>query len=70
MSKQEKPHLNLVVIGHVDHGKSTTMGHLLYLAGAIDERTIKQYEEDPAVKVVVDGDREVVIAEVVHDKQK
>jgi len=46
MSKQEKPHLNLVIIGHVDHGKSTTMGHLLYLAGAIDNRTIKQYEEE------------------------
>ena len=45
MSKPEKPHLNLVVIGHVDHGKSTTMGHLLYLAGAIDDRTIKAYEE-------------------------
>ena len=46
MSKEEKPHLNLVIIGHVDHGKSTTMGHLLYLAGAIDDRTIKQYEEE------------------------
>jgi len=46
MSKAEKPHLNLVIIGHVDHGKSTTMGHLLYLAGAIDDRTIKQYEEE------------------------
>jgi len=46
MSKQEKPHLNLVIIGHVDHGKSTTMGHLLYLAGAIDDRTIRQYEEE------------------------
>jgi len=46
MSKGEKPHLNLVIIGHVDHGKSTTMGHLLYQAGAIDERTIKQYEEE------------------------
>ena len=45
MSKSEKPHLNLVIIGHVDHGKSTTMGHLLYLAGTIDERTIKTYEE-------------------------
>lgn len=45
MSKPEKPHLNLVIIGHVDHGKSTTMGHLLYLAGAIDDRTIKAYEE-------------------------
>ena len=48
MSKAEKPHLNLVIIGHVDHGKSTTMGHLLYLAGVIDERTIKAYEEEAA----------------------
>jgi elongation factor 1-alpha len=41
MSKSAKPHLNLVIMGHVDHGKSTTTGHLLYDAGAIDERTIK-----------------------------
>jgi elongation factor 1-alpha len=33
-------------MGHVDHGKSTTTGHLLYLAGAVDERTIKAYEEE------------------------
>lgn len=46
MSKSEKPHLNLVIMGHVDHGKSTTMGHLLGLVGAIDERTIKTYEEE------------------------
>lgn len=46
MSKPEKPHLNLVIIGHVDHGKSTTMGHFLYLAGAVDDRTIKTYEEE------------------------
>ena len=46
MSKSEKPHLNLVIMGHVDHGKSTTTGHLLYLAGVVDERTIKQFEEE------------------------
>ncbi|MDH5690530.1 MAG: translation elongation factor EF-1 subunit alpha [Candidatus Bathyarchaeota archaeon] len=46
MSKSEKPHLNLVVIGHVDHGKSTTVGHLFSLTGAIDERTAKTYEEE------------------------
>jgi len=46
MSKSEKPHLNLVVIGHVDHGKSTTMGHLLYLSKVVDDRTIKAYEEE------------------------
>ena len=48
MSKSAKPHLNLVNVGHVDHGKSTTTGHLLYLAGAVDERTIKAYEEEAA----------------------
>ncbi len=46
MSKSEKPHLNLVVIGHVDHGKSTTVGHLFSLTGAIDERIAKTYEEE------------------------
>jgi elongation factor 1-alpha len=41
-----KPHLNLVVIGHVDHGKSTTVGHLFYATKSIDERTIARYEEE------------------------
>jgi elongation factor 1-alpha len=42
----KKPHLNLVIIGHVDHGKSTMTGHLLYLAGAVDQRTMDKYEEE------------------------
>ncbi|MGB9756191.1 MAG: translation elongation factor EF-1 subunit alpha [Candidatus Bathyarchaeales archaeon] len=46
MSRPEKPHLNLVIMGHVDHGKSTTTGHMLYLAGVVDDRTIKAYEEE------------------------
>jgi len=46
LSKSEKPHLNLVVIGHVDHGKSTTVGHLFSLTGAIDARTAKTYEDE------------------------
>jgi elongation factor 1-alpha len=46
MSKTTKPHLNLIVIGHVDHGKSTTVGHLFYLTGTVDERTAKAYEEE------------------------
>jgi elongation factor 1-alpha len=48
MSKNAKPHLNLVIMGHVDHGKSTTTGNLLYQAGAIDERTIKAFEDEAA----------------------
>ncbi|MCD6313122.1 MAG: hypothetical protein J7L79_04865 [Thaumarchaeota archaeon] len=46
MSASKKSHLNLVVVGHVDHGKSRTMGHFLVRLGAVDERTIKQYEEE------------------------
>jgi elongation factor 1-alpha len=33
-------------MGHVDHGKSTTTGHLLFDAGAIDDRTIKSYQDE------------------------
>jgi len=42
---KDKAHINLVVIGHVDSGKSTTTGHLIYKLGGIDERTIKKFEE-------------------------
>ena len=42
----QKPHLNLVIIGHVDHGKSTLVGHLLFRTGFIDEKTIKMLEEE------------------------
>ncbi|MEM2470836.1 MAG: GTP-binding protein, partial [Nitrososphaerota archaeon] len=41
-----KPHLNLIVVGHVDHGKSTTMGHFLTKLGVVDQRIIQQYEEE------------------------
>lgn len=43
---KEKPHVNLVVIGHVDSGKSTSTGHLIYLCGGIDERTIEKFRKE------------------------
>jgi len=46
LSKKDKEHLNLVVIGHVDHGKSTMTGRLLYETGAVDERTFQQHKEE------------------------
>ncbi|MEM2082264.1 MAG: translation elongation factor EF-1 subunit alpha [Candidatus Bathyarchaeia archaeon] len=46
MSVPSKPHLNVVVIGHVDHGKSTLMGHLLYKSGIIDQKTIDTYAKE------------------------
>ncbi len=37
-----KPHLNIVIIGHVDHGKSTLVGRMLVEVGAVDEKTWKE----------------------------
>ena len=37
--------MNLVIIGHIDHGKSTTMGHLLVVTGGITDRELRQMEE-------------------------
>ncbi len=45
---KEKQHLNVVVIGHVDSGKSTTTGHLIYKCGGIDKRTIEKFEKEAA----------------------
>lgn len=40
-----KEHINLVFIGHVDHGKSTTVGRLLYDSKTIDEATMRKLKE-------------------------
>jgi elongation factor 1-alpha len=45
---KEKLHLNIVVIGHVDSGKSTTTGHLIYKLGGIDKRVIEKFEKEAA----------------------
>ena len=43
---KEKIHINIVVIGHVDSGKSTTTGHLIYKCGGIDKRSIEKFEKE------------------------
>jgi len=48
MSRKEKAHVNLVVIGHVDSGKSTTTGHLIYKCGGITKRQIEKFEKESA----------------------
>lgn len=49
---KEKIHINIVVIGHVDSGKSTTTGHLIYKCGGIDKRTIEKFEKE-AQEVII-----------------
>ena len=41
----QKPHINLVTIGHVDHGKSTLVGRLLFEHGEIPQHIIDDYKK-------------------------
>ncbi len=42
----EKQHLNLVFIGHVDSGKSTSVGRILYETGAVSEQVLKRLKDE------------------------
>lgn len=42
----EKEHISLIFIGHVDAGKSTLCGHILYATGQVDQRTLEKYERE------------------------
>lgn len=44
----EKIHINIMVIGHVDSGRSTTTGHLIYKLGGIDKCVIERFEKEAA----------------------
>jgi elongation factor 1-alpha len=65
MSKKDKDHLNLVIIGHIDHGKSTMMGALLIETGAITERESRELE-----KLAKEYDRESWSYAYVFDRLK
>ena len=42
---KEKPLINIVFVGHVDHGKSTTVGRLMYDSGNVDEQQMRKLKE-------------------------
>merc|ERR1712160_20676 len=52
---KEKTHINVVVIGHVDSGKSTTTGHLIYKCGGIDKRVIEKFESSKYYFTIIDA---------------
>jgi elongation factor 1-alpha len=47
---EDQPHQNLAIIGHVDHGKSTLVGRLLYETGSVPEHVIEQHKEEAEEK--------------------
>jgi peptide chain release factor subunit 3 len=49
-AEDPREHMNVVFIGHVDAGKSTTAGQILFLTGGVDDRTIEKYEREAKEK--------------------
>ncbi|OPY19969.1 MAG: Elongation factor 1-alpha [Methanomethylovorans sp. PtaU1.Bin093] len=46
----DKPHMNLAVIGHIDHGKSTLVGRLMFETGAVPAHMIEKYKQEAREK--------------------
>ena len=44
--EKEKKHMSIATLGHVDCGKSTTMGNLAYKLGGVHFKTIEKYEKE------------------------
>lgn len=65
-----KPTISLIWIGHVDHGKSTTLGHLLSQIGAIDPRTIEKLKEDAAQNQMESWQWAYVLDSLPEEKQR
>lgn len=61
----DKEHLNLVIIGHIDHGKSTMMGAMLIKTGAVTDREARELE-----KLAKENDRESWSYAYVFDRLK
>lgn len=43
---KEKALINIAILGHVDSGKSTITGHLIYKLGGVDKRTMERFEKE------------------------
>jgi len=46
----DKPHMNLAIIGHIDHGKSTLVGRMMFETGAVPAHIIEGYRKEAESK--------------------
>ena len=70
MSASKKPHMNLVVVGHVDNGKSTIVGHLLVDMGVIDQRTIDSFAKESEETGKGDTFKVRLVLDSIKDEEK
>ena len=69
---KDKTHINIVVIGHVDSGKSTTTGHMIYQCGGIDKRTIEKFEKEAQEVIIMfififtEEKKLVILGDMIH----
>jgi len=66
----EKPHLNIVIVGHVDHGKSTTFGRLLYDTGAIRPEEIEQLKKLAQEYKIEGGEFAYIVDQIKEERQR
>ena len=45
LASRAQEHLNIVIVGHVDHGKSTLIGRILHDTGSLPEGKIDQVKK-------------------------
>ena len=61
-----KKQLNIVVIGHVDSGKSTIVAHLAYKCGGIDKKTINKFIKDQKCNEYDSVDNFIVVIPILN----
>ena len=66
----EKAHINLVFIGHVDHGKSTTVGRLMFESGALPEQELRKLQEEAKEKGKVGFEFAYVMDRVKEERER
>ncbi|KNH06227.1 eukaryotic release factor 3 [Perkinsela sp. CCAP 1560/4] len=66
--RDKRPHLSIVFCGHVDAGKSTCSGHILFITGNVDERTMEKNKRE-AIRKHRDGWEFAYVMDVTEDER-
>lgn len=66
----EKPHLNIVIVGHVDHGKSTLFGRILYETGAIRPEELEELKKLSLEYKIEGGEFAYIVDQIKEERQR